>query len=109
MDVLHGLAAIAAIILTLELVALLVVPAFLVAFLGRKGMTWLIGEKGKYTWAVGLLHTVLDTAGRYVRRGEDIAVTPIIMVGAAWNGAGTTLRSLRRRADQPLSRLRRSS
>lgn len=106
MGLLHGLADIAAIILTLELVVLLVVPAFLIGFFGRKGMKWVLG---KYSWAVEKLHTILGTANKAVHKAEDVAVTPLIVTVGFWHGAGVTLRSLRRRADQPLSRLRRSA
>ena len=109
MGFVQGLADIAAIILTFELLVLLVVPAFLIAFFGRKGMTWLIGPEGKVTWAIGMLHTGLTIAAKIVRRGEDILVTPIIVAAGLWTGTRTTLRSLRRRADQPLARLRRSA
>jgi len=105
----QGLADVAAIILTLELLVLLVVPAALIAFLGRKGMNWVLGPQGKFTWAVAKLHTILGTVDTGVRRTEDLAVTPVIAVAGFWSGARTTLRSLRRRADQPLARLRRSS
>jgi hypothetical protein len=105
MAVLQGLADIAAIILAIELVVIVLVPAFLIAFFGRKGMTWVLV---KFSWAAGKAHTYLGAVDKGVRRAEDIAVTPIIVVASTWSGARTTLRSLRRRANEPLARLRRS-
>jgi len=105
MPILQGLADIAAIILILELLVILVMPAFLIAFFGRKGMNWTLV---KFAWATTQLHTLLGTADKSVRRAEDVAVAPIIAVAAFSAGVRTVLRSLRRRANQPLSRLRRS-
>jgi hypothetical protein len=105
MAILQGFADIAAIILTIELFVMLVVPAFLVAIFGRRGMKWVLV---KFAWAMGKVHEGLAATEKGVRRAEDLAVTPVVTVASFWAGAGTTLRSLRRRADQPLARLRRS-
>ncbi len=106
MGLLQGIEDVAAVILTLELLVLLVVPAFLIAFFGRKGMTWVLS---KFAWAVEKLRWLLGIANGTVHKAEDVAVSPIIFVASLWAGTLTTARSLRKRADQPLSRLRRSA
>src|SRR5438309_1726137 len=106
MALLQGIEDIAAIILILELFVMLVAPALLIAYFGRKGMAWVLG---KFAWASGTLHTGMATLDKGIHRAEDLTVAPIVLVASFWTGAGATVRSLRRRAEQPLSRLRRSA
>lgn len=112
MGFIQGLADVAAIIITLEVLVMLVVPVALIAFFSRKGMGWLLGtanEEGKYTWAIGKAHMIAGMVNKGVHRAEDIAVTPVLVTAGLAAGADTTFRSLRRRLQQPLTGRRRST
>jgi hypothetical protein len=112
MAIIQGIEDVAAVILTLELMVILLVPAALIGFFALKGMRWVLGsgsEGGKYAWAIATLHIIVSTVDKGVHRAEDIAVTPVVLTASLAAGADTTVRSLRRRLRQPLSGPRQSA